>query len=640
MTENRVRVRMKVLAGLVVFMFAALTTRLWFLQVLATDQFAHEAKLNQVRLVPIEPLRGEILDRGGHLLVTNRASTVVTVDQSRIPRDQVDTVLYRLSQLLRVPVKDMVDRLTSVKYLPYQPVPVAEDVSKEAVYYIKEHNDVFPGVDYTVDSVRAYEEGSLAAHVLGSVGEISADQLKVPSFKGYRLGDIVGKGGVESVYERWLHGTSGTQGLQVNAQGVVLDKDFGSLPPVPGDNLVLSLDEKVQKLAEQSLELGIKLARQTQDDNGNYLKAPGGAVVVMDPRNGQIIALASNPTYDPSLFLGGLSQHEFATLTAPKSGYPLLDRAIAGVYPAGSTFKPFIAAAAMKEGYASPNGFYNCTKDYEVPIDPTHRKFHNWEAVNHGPITLAEALVISCDTVFYQFGFDFWLKYFRSGKTNELMQRDLFQMGFGGRSGIDLPGEQPGRIPTEPFLRTTYKRYPKVFGKYYGWLPGDSVNLSIGQGFLLVTPLQMAMAYSALANGGKLLQPHLGWKIQTPDGRLVRLIRPKLIGRLPISKRQAAYLRDALMGVPERGTAEVAFNGFPLAEFPVAGKTGTAEIRPKQPYSWFAALAPAGNPRYVVIAMVEQAGHGSTTAAPVVRRILEGLFGIKSTKLVAGATVD
>jgi penicillin-binding protein 2 len=445
---------------------------------------------------------------------------------------------------------------------------------------------------------------------------------------------------VESVYERWLHGTSGTQGLQVNAQGVVLDKDFGSLPPVPGDNLVLSLDEKVQKLAEQSLELGIKLARQTQDDNGNYLKAPGGAVVVMDPRNGQIIALASNPTYDPSLFLGGLSQHEFATLTAPKSGYPLLDRAIAGVYPAGSTFKPFIAAAAMKEGYASPNGFYNCTKDYEVPIDPTHRKFHNWEAVNHGPITLAEALVISCDTVFYQFGFDFWLKYFRSGKTNELMQRDLFQMGFGGRSGIDLPGEQPGRIPTEPFLRTTYKRYPKVFGKYYGWLPGDSVNLSIGQGFLLVTPLQMAMAYSALANGGKLLQPHLGWKIQTPDGRLVRLIRPKLIGRLPISKRQAAYLRDALMGVPERGTAEVAFNGFPLAEFPVAGKTGTAEIRPKQPYSWFAALAPAGNPRYVVIAMVEQAGHGSTTAAPVVRRILEGLFGIKSTKLVAGATVD
>jgi penicillin-binding protein 2 len=640
MTENRVRTRMKVLAGLVVFMFAALTTRLWFLQVLATDQFVKEANQNQVRLVPIEPLRGEILDREGNVLVGNRPSTVITIDPKQIPAEKVDTVLYRLSELLKVPVQDMVDRLNSVKYLPYQPVPVAEDVSKEAVFYIMEHNDLFPGVGYSVDSVRDYQQGLMAAHILGSVGEISAEQLKQAGYKGYRPGEIVGKGGVESVYEQWLHGTAGTRGIQVNAQGVVLDRDFGSQPAVPGDNLVLSINNKIQRLAEQSLDLGIKLARQTQDEDGSYFKASGGAVVVMDPRNGQIIAMASNPTFDPSIFLGGLSQREFATLNAPKSGYPLLDRATAGVYPAGSTFKPFIAAASLKEGFASQGGFYDCPRDYEVPIDPTHRKFHNWEPVDHGPITLAEALVISCDTVFYQFGFDFWLKYFRSGKTNELMQRDLFSMGFGERTGIDLPGEQAGRIPTEPFLRSTYKRYPKVFGKYYGWLPGDSVNLSIGQGFLLVTPLQMAMAYSAIANGGKLFQPHLGLRVETPDGRSVRRVRPKLLGRLPISRRQAAYLREALMGVPERGTAAFAFTGFPLSQYPVAGKTGTAEVRPKQPFSWFAAMAPAGNPKYVVVAMVEQAGHGSTTAAPVVRRVLEGLFGIKSTKLVAGATVD
>ncbi len=640
MTENRVRTRMRVLAGLVVFMFAALTTRLWFLQVLATNQFVQEAKNNQVRLVPIEPLRGEILDRAGHVLVGSRVSTVITIDRRQIPNDQVDAVLYRLSQLLHVPVPDMVDRMNSVKYLPYQPIPVVEDVSKDQVFYIKEHSDLFPGVDYHVDSVRSYEQGDLAAHMLGSVGEISADQLREPAFRGDRPGDIVGKGGVESVYERWLHGISGTRGIQVNAQGLVLDKDFGSQPPVPGDNLVLSIDQKIQRLAEQSLELGIRVARQKQDDNGNYFRATGGAVVVMDPRNGQVIALASNPTFDPSLFQGGLSQREFAKLTSPASGYPLLDRAIAGVYPAGSTFKPFIAAASMKEGFASPNGFYNCPRDYEVPIDPTHRKFHNWEPVDHGPITLSEALVISCDTVFYQFGFDFWLKYFRSGKTKELMQHDLFQMGFGERTGVDLPGEQPGRIPTEPFLRATYKRYPRVFGKYYGWLPGDSVNLSIGQGFLLVTPLQMAMAYSAIANGGKLYQPHLGWKIETPDGKVVRKIGPKVIGRLRISKAETAYLRQSLEGVPVDGTAKVAFSGFPLSQIPVAGKTGTAEIVPKQPFSWFAGMAPGSNPKYVVVAMVEQAGHGSTTAAPVVRRVLEGLFGIKSTQLVAGATVD
>jgi penicillin-binding protein 2 len=641
MTENRVRTRMKVLAGLVVFMFAALMTRLWFLQVLATDQFVKEANQNQVRLVPIEPLRGQILDRRGHVVVGNRASTVVTIDR-REAGDQIDAVLYRLSELLKVPVEDMVDRLDSVKYLPYQPVPVVEDVSKEDVFYIMEHKDLFRGVGYLVDSVRDYQQGDLAAHILGSVGEISAAQLEDPAFKGYRPGQIVGKGGMEAVYEKWLHGTPGKRGIQVNAQGRVLDRDFGSSPATPGGDLVLTIDDKVQKLTEQSLELGIKLARQTQDENGSYFKATGGAAIVMDPRNGQILALASNPTFDPSIFLGGLSKKEFARLTAPKNGYPLLDRAIAGVYPAGSTFKPFIAAAALKEGFASPNNYYDCPKDYEVPTDPTHRKFHNWEAVDHGPISLSEALVISCDTVFYQFGYNFWRRYwFDSGKKNELLQRDLFQMGFGGKTGVDLPGEQPGRIPTEPFLRATYKRYPKVFGRYYGWLPGDSVNLSIGQGFLLVTPLQMAMAYSAIANGGKLYEPHLGWRIQTPDGRVVQEIEPKVVGKLPINKRLAAYLRDALTGVPQRGTAEGAFAGFPLTTISVAGKTGTAEIPPnKQPYSWFAAMAPGPRPKYVVIAMVEQAGHGATTAAPVVRRIIEGLFGIKSTKLIAGATVD
>jgi penicillin-binding protein 2 len=642
MTENRTRTRLRILAALVVFMFAALTTRLWFLQVLASEQFSHLADQNQVRLVPIEPLRGEILDRTGNVLVGNRSSNVVQVDRlAMVGRE--DEVLYRLSGLLKVPVQDMLDRLNSVKYLPYQPVPVAEDVPKEAIFYLEEHQDQFPGVSYQVGAIRDYPQHDLAAQILGYTAEISDTQLKELPFKGYKPGEIVGKAGVESTYERDLHGTAGIREIQVNAQGKVLNDDFnrGANPPVPGNNLVLSSDDTVQALAEQSLSAGITLARTIPDQNsGRYLRATAGAIVVMDPRNGQVLGMASNPSYDPSLFLGGLTKKEFAPLNDPANNYPLLNRAIQGLYPAGSTFKPFIAAGALKEKFGSMDGRYACPAAYEVPIDPTHHQFHNWNPVNQGFLTIPEALTVSCDTVFYQFGFDYWLKYFQSGKSDELMQRDLGDMGFGKLTGIDLPGEQPGRIPTADYEKKIYESNPKVYGKFYGWLPGDSVNLSIGQGYLTVTPMQLAMAYSAIANGGTLYQPHLGLRVQTPDGKVLRAIAPAKNGKLPISRKQVLFLRDSLKNVTTVGTAAAAFLGFPLSQIPVAGKTGTADIIPKQPYSWFAAMAPADNPKYVVVAMVEQGGHGSTTAAPIVRRVLEGLFGLGPGQLRAGSSVD
>src|SRR5205823_2970632 len=253
MTESRTRTRLKVLAGLVVFMFAALTTRLWFLQVLATDQFSLQASQNQVRLVPIEPLRGLILDRTGKVLVGNRASTVVLVDRKAMVGRE-DEVLFRLSKLLDVPVGDILDRLDSQRYLPYQPIPVAEDVAKEKVFYIREHPELFPGVSYELAALRDYPNGDLAAHILGYVGEISSDQLDEPAFRGYRPGEVVGKAGVEATYEKELQGKRGIRELQVNAQGKVLDEDFGVTPPKPGDNVELSIDVGVQKLAERSLQ--------------------------------------------------------------------------------------------------------------------------------------------------------------------------------------------------------------------------------------------------------------------------------------------------------------------------------------------------------------------------------------------------
>lgn len=280
MTESKTRLRMKVLATIVVFMFAALSTRLWFLQILASDQFVALADQNQVRLVPIPSLRGQILDRNGNVLIGNRSSTVVLVDRLAMG-GQDEAVLYRLSQLLGIPVTDFTDRLYSLKYLPYQPIPIAEDVPKQDIFYIEEHKDLFPGVSYEVDPVRQYPDGDLAAQVLGYLGEISSAQLGQSEFSGYRPGEIVGKAGVEASYEKYLKGTNGTREIQVNAQGQVLDYNFGFDDPIPGDDIVLSLDQDVQRLVEQSLAQGISVARQSG------LKATGGAVIVLNPKIGR-----------------------------------------------------------------------------------------------------------------------------------------------------------------------------------------------------------------------------------------------------------------------------------------------------------------------------------------------------------------
>jgi penicillin-binding protein 2 len=280
---------------------------------------------------------------------------------------------------------------------------------------------------------------------------------------------------------------------------------------------------------------------------------------------------------------------------------------------------------------------------YEVPGDTSHTEFHNWNPVNTGYLTLTSALIQSCDTFFYQLGYKFWQAYVHSGYQvdtgkggTEFMQSDLSKMGFGKTTGVDLPLEAKGIMPTNAYKRALEKEAPKVYGKL-PWQPGDNVNMAIGQGFMTVTPIELATAYSAIANGGKLYEPRVAWKIESPDGKVVRIVRPTQDGRLPISRQEVAYLRNALTGVTRPGgTAAPAFAGFPLSTIPVAGKTGTADIVGKQPYSWFAAMAPANNPKYVVVVMVEQGGHGGTTAAPVARRILQGLFDLNTGQVVAG----
>jgi penicillin-binding protein 2 len=631
--QPRTRVRLKVLAALVTFMFAALTTRLWFLQVLAAPQFAARANHNQVRLVPIEPIRGDILDRNGTVFATNSSTLAVFVDRQELAANR-GREIGRLATALGQTPHDLWARLHSVRYLQYQPVPVATDVPKETAFFLGEHEAEFPGVSFQPVPIREYPKGSLAAHVIGYEYQITQKELDSATFAGYQPGEVIGQSGVEASYQSYLRGTPGERAIQVDSTGKVLDPNYRVKAPTHGDDVILSIDSHVQHLTEQSLSLGIAAARDSVDTTTSlHFKAPAGAAVVMDPKTGQVLALASNPTFDPSIYVNGPTKPEMAELNDPASNQPLLDRALAGLYPPGSTFKPFVAAAALHDKFAHLNQQFDCPAQYLPPDDVTDPPFHNWNPVDSGFMSLAEALVVSCDTVFYPFGEDYWIHYANHDK-DQLLQRDLLQMGFGRRTGIDLGGESSGVVPDRAYKELVNERLKKVYGnrfKPYPWFPGDYINMSIGQGFMLVTPLQMAVAYSALANGGNVMEPHVAWKVQTPDGKQVEEIKPKVVGHLPLTPEQLTYLRTALTGVPSRGTAATAFLGFPLTQIPVAGKTGTAQIQGKQDTSWFCAMAPANDPKYVVAVMIEQAGHGATSAAPVVRRILEGLFGLQAT---------
>jgi penicillin-binding protein 2 len=625
MSQARPGRRMTALAAVIAFAFAALVTRLWFLQVLAAESYREAATGNYVRLIPIPAPRGRILDRNGVPVVDNRRTLVATIDRDKV-RDQA-VLLERLADVLDTSTINLQDRLDDPDFLLFQPVPVYEGVPEAVAIYIKEHADDFPGVDIDEQGVRRYVEGPLAPHLLGYLGEISPDELLDPSFADVRPGQLVGRGGVEQQYERFLRGTDGLLKQEVDAQGEV-QGTLGREVPTPGDDLVTSIDADIQQLTQETLEAAVAQARTIVDEgSGTYLKATAGAVVVMDPSDGHVLAMASYPTYDPRVFQGGLTQREFDALRRPSANYPLSNRAIAGQYPAGSAFKPFVAAAAIKAGFARPDGFYPCPAEFVVPGDTSGTVFHNWKDADSGVISFSEALIQSCDTVFYNWGLRFWNERQSRG---DVFQHQIRRWGFGDLTGIDIPGEVEGRVPDASWKQAVHAEYPELFPEAT-WLPGDNINMSIGQGDLLVTPLQMAVAYSALANGGTLYRPQVALRVQDPGGTQVRRFEGEVVGHVPENRATLTAIGNALRGVVSSpsGTATSAFAGFPLSSIPVAGKTGTAEVHGRQPHSWFAAFAPADDPQFVVVAVVEEGGHGSQVAAPIVRRVLEGLLDLE-----------
>jgi penicillin-binding protein 2 len=636
---DRASSRLRVLALLVALMFVALSTRLWFLQVLATDRFEKDARSNSVRIIATDPLRGKVYDDHNRVLVANHASIVVRVNRSELGA-QPEAVERGLASLLHIHVKELRAKLRTKLYYAYQPIPVAVYTDSKLLpgqkmtrgqaveAYISEHPDEFPGVDVVQTSVRSYPHTRLAAQILGYMGPINAQEYAQLKDKGYGLSDQIGRAGLEQVYEQYLRGEPGKQKYIVNSDGDTI-RVLGGIAATPGDDLHLTLDVPTQRAVEQELERGLIAARQLTDSNNQPLKANAGAVVVMDAHTGGIVAMASLPSYDPTWWVNGPTKAERSYLNSPNYT-PMINRAIQLPYIPGSTFKPITGLAAVKEGFAStsPGSYYLCSGTYTQPGDTSGTIFHNWAPTNTY-MTLADALRVSCDTVFYRFGTPFWTHYAdnQGSPDAELLQNDLREWGFGEPTGIDLPAEAAGLVPDAAWAQAN----PTIFP--YGPIPGLDIRTMIGSTYVTATPLQMAEAYGAIANDGHLCRPHLVESVRAPDGSVVKAPDAKCDRTLPYTPTQLTYIRNALATVTTSGTAACPFAGFPFSQVAVAGKTGTAERPPHQDTSWFVAMAgkPGQQPDYVIATMVEQGGFGSQVAAPITRAIIERMYGLDQT---------
>lgn len=653
--------RLTVLTVLVAMLLGALLSRLWFLQVLAGDRYAQLAQSNEVRTVLTEAPRGRILDANGQEIVKNRVAHTISADRNRLlnaagdARDEEATaVLQRLADLLEMSVDDVVTRMLSVRYSPFRPTPVAIDVSPEIVFAVSEHAELFPGVVAERLPVRTYPYGQTAAHVIGHVGEISQDELDAEFFAslGYQPGAIIGKAGIERAYEEYLQGTEGARRLRVNATGTVLGI-LSERPHVPGHDVVSTLDLVLQGKVERILEQGIQASRnEIHRESGRNLASTGGSAVVLEVNSGAVLAMASYPTFDPSEYVGGLSQ-EYARYLFPQEGdpdthAPAINRVIASAQPPGSVYKIVTGLGALRAGQIGPESRVDCP-----PVFARWEK-NNWFRGHEGRIDLATALMRSCDTFFYELSFQQWLREQRAvedgEEPDEIYQQVANEMGYGQRTGIEVPGERPGLVPDRDWKLTYWRAneerlcsiadnaapgtyvhalYSELCVDGWVWRGGDAVNASIGQGEVAATPLQVAVSYMAVANGGTVYRPHLAREIRDVHGNVVAVLEPEVVAEIDAPDAHWAALRrgleDVVMG--SRGTAVAPFAGFPLDQIPVAGKTGTAEASGDRiPFSWFAGYAPADDPQYVVVVMIEEGGGGSQTAAPMVRRIFDILY--------------
>ncbi|MGB0102509.1 MAG: penicillin-binding protein 2 [Nocardioides sp.] len=666
MTSRSSRLRLVVVQALVFSLFATLLVRLYYLQVVSGEQYTAQAASQSVRDIVVQPQRGLIVDDMGRPLVANRTSWVVSLDRAVLDRmtdRQRGLLIDRVAGVVDVSARTIGRRLvdcgdegsvpgTCWNGSPYQPVPVATDVRQSAALRVLEQPEDYPGVVAEQQSVRAYPQpfGVNLAHVLGYLSPITEDEFDRAQENGDRSvngASSVGRAGVEKQYDRWLRGMPGYKSVAVDSMGRVLGDD-GEVASQPGDTLVTSIDAKVQAVVEEQLWQTIKTARQTRDEvtNRNYV-ADSGAAVVLEADTGRVVAMASQPTYDPSVWVGGITKKQLARLYSDAAGNPLLGRATQGQFAPGSTWKPFMTAGALTNGY-SPDTRLNCSSAFRVG----NRDFKNYESGAYGYISFAQALEVSCNTFFYRVGYDFWQRYgsdVADVRAKDPLVAEAKTFGFGSETGIDLPGEASGRIADRAWKRDYYASmkdyycdiadqpqdadtsdFVYLFAQEfcvegYAYRAGDAVNFAIGQGDTIVTPLQLARGYAALANGGTLYAPRVAKAVVSPDGEVLKRIAPKKVGTVGLPQSVLTYIDEALKGVTRQGTMSWRMGGFPLDQVSIRSKTGSAEVYGKQSTSWVASYSDD----YVVVMMVSQGGTGSGTSGPAVRAIWEALYGIE-----------
>ena len=616
--SSNIRIRFKIIAYLVAGILMALLLRLYFLQVISGEIFAEMASESISRRTSIAAPRGNIYDRNGKLIVKSMPVSAVAAQPHILMQD--DGAIELLSAYLDIPAADIREKLRNANISYLERVFLKTGIDKPTMIRIKENSGLLPGVEIVDIYLREYNYGVLGSHILGYTGEIDEEKLASDLYQGdYSGGDQIGLTGLEKQYENMLRGEKGEIIYEVDPPGrpVSIIEERSA---VSGNDLYLTIDIELQKVTEEILYSGIMEVREkTLKNTDEHYIVPGGAVVVLNARNGEVLSMASFPTYDPGIFSGGISPQDWAYLNDAENCFPLNNRAIMSYAP-GSVFKIVTAYAGLEESIVSEYSTTTC-RGIWYGLGSDFPKTC-WNKSGHGSLSMRAAIKNSCDIYFYEIGYGLFVK---MDNIEELLQKYSRKFGFGQGTGIDLPFEDGGIVPD----RDWKKEYFVDRIENTVWYPGDTVNMSIGQGDLLVTPLQMAMAYLIAANRGIQYEPHLVKEIRDPYGDVCAGSTTLNWKDIELNEYYLEIIEDGFnMVTSPGGTAAYTFRNFPTGEIPIAGKTGTAEVYGKQDYAWFASYGPIGNPEYVIVVMLEQAGGGGSNASPIAEKIFRYLFGL------------